>query len=321
MKKFRWLFLVVVVALFGVGVLFTQAESIEVLNADCEILEQDGDPWIVPGRELKGYCGTQGSQPGRRTGSFKEARHDNFDSLDPLYWDKLDTTFDCNQAIFSPQNVMEYPEGGFGLQMSAVEGAEKSYLSASIATKEAIDAQFTYGRFEIVLKPPKISGVLTAFFLYRFDPWQEIDVEFVGKDTTKLLVNVYYNPGKEGDLYNYGYRGTPVLIDLGFDASEDFHEYAMEWEQDEIRWFVDGNLVHVRSHGRPTPIPHLPMRLHINTWPNCSEELAGPMDASALPVRAEVRSVSISNWYPPPLTRLERFFDATDWRDDAAWIQ
>ncbi len=36
------------------------------------------------------------------------------------------------------------------------------------------------------------------------------------------------------------YRGTPVQIDLGFDASEAFHRYAIEWEPTGIRWFVDG---------------------------------------------------------------------------------
>jgi beta-glucanase (GH16 family) len=320
MKKSRWM-LLAVVALFGVGVLFTEAETLEVVKADCELLEHDGDPWIVPAHKLKNYCGTEGSLPGRRTGTFKTARHDPFGSLNPLFWDKLDTTFECNQAVFSPQNVVEHAAGGFGLKMTAVENGNKPYLSGSIATKDAADGQFTYGRFEIVLKPPKISGVITAFFLYRFDPWQEIDVEFLGRDTTKLLINVFYNPGKPGDLYNYGYRGTPVLIDLGFDASEDFHEYALEWEEDEIRWFVDGKLVHVRSQGRPTPIPHLPMRLYINSWPCCSDQLAGPMDAGSLPVSAEVKSVSISTWYPPPLTRLGRLFNAADWRDDAEWIR
>jgi beta-glucanase (GH16 family) len=61
--------------------------------------------------------------------------------------------------------------------------------------------------------------VITGFFLHRNSPRQEIDIEFLGNDTTKLLVNVYYNPGYEGARMEYGFRSTPTLIDLGFDAA------------------------------------------------------------------------------------------------------
>jgi len=322
MSRARWLTVGAVVALFGLGVLFARPERLEVVGSPCEPLAHDGDPWIVPADELSGYCEPSGrARPGKRTGVFELVRHDELSPVSADFWDQLDTTFFCNEAVFSPDKVVPRPAGGVGLELVAADHGDKPYLSGSIATKDLDHARFTHGRFEIVLKPPRASGVITAFFLYRFDPWQEIDVEFLGRDPTKLLANVFYNPGEPGDLYNYGYRGTPVLIDLGFDASEGFHAYAIEWEEDEIRWFVDGRLVHARSHGRPTPIPHLPMRLHVNTWPCCSEELAGPVEAAALPVSAEVRSVSISRWHPPPLVRLGRLFDAEDWREDAEWIQ
>jgi beta-glucanase (GH16 family) len=179
------------------------------------------------------------------------------------------------------------------------------------------------------MKPIKASGVLTAFFLYRFDPWQEIDMEFLGRDTTRILLNVFYNPGIAGDLYNYGYRGTPVIINLGFDAAEDFHRYAIEWDAEEIRWFVDDNLIHRRSAGSPTPIPHLPMRFHINTWPTCSQELAGAFSPEGLPLEAEFKSVSIYGWKPASLPWLSTFADyifpfsasSENWRKKADWIQ
>jgi hypothetical protein len=67
-----------------------------------------------------------------------------------------------------------------------------------------------------------------------------------GKNTTKMLVNVFYNLGTEGTKQEYGYRGTPVLIDLGFDAAKDFHKYEIEWCEKHIRWFVDEHLVYER---------------------------------------------------------------------------
>lgn len=330
MKPSRLLLASAVLALFAAGVLYEPASRIGSAHGKCEALEHDGEPWIVPAKKLKGYCGTPGEEPEQatRTGTFKLQRDDHLAPLDPLFWDRLDTTFFCNLATFSPDHAVSTPERGISLKLEEKTTGEKSFTSGSIATKNSRDAQYLYGRFETVLKPAKSSGVITAFFLYRFDPWQEIDAEFLGRDTSKLLVNVYYNPGEEGDLYNYGMRGTPVLIDLGFDASLDYHRYAIEWEAEELRWFVDDKLVHVRRAGRPTPIPHLPMRLHVNLWPCCSEELVGPFSAANTPAAAEVRSVTISHWYPSPLPHfLERFDslfssdDSADWRKKAKWIQ
>ncbi len=316
MKPSRWLPAVLLVGLFGAGVLHTPASRVAVEDAACEALEADGHPWIVPADELTGYCQAEhGPRFSTRRGSFDVLRDDGLASIDPSFWDTLDATFPCNLAQFQPRNVEPLPAGGvrFALKEEAV--GDRAMTAGDLATKDTADARFLYGRFEVEMKPAKASGVLTAFFLYRFDPWQEIDAEFVGGDTSHLLMNVYYNPGKVGDLYNYGYRGTPVRVALGFDASEAFHTYAIEWDADEIRWFVDDRLLHRRRSGEPTPIPHLPMRFHVNMWPTCSEELAGPLDTAALPLSSDVRRIRLSRWsIPPPAP-------PADWRAAAPWIQ
>jgi len=318
---------------FSFGVLYAPPVAIPFEGRPCETLEHDGDPWIVPEARMGGsYCPEPAQDPEShvvmRSGSFRSLRHDTLRRLDRGYWDRLDTTFFCNQAVFAPENLLARPGGGLDLRLRREERGDRHFTAASFATKDREDARFLYGRFEVVMKPSRVSGVLSAFFLYRFDPWQEIDAEFVGKDTTKLLFNVYYNPGREGDLYNYGFRGTPVRVDLGFDAADDFHRYTIEWDPSGLRFFVDGRLVHHRPAGLPTPVPHLPMRFHVNVWPTCSEELAGPLDASALPTQAEVREVNLWSWHPAPLTRVENFFrsliqsdDASGWRRDAGWIR
>ncbi|MGK6324759.1 family 16 glycosylhydrolase [Sphingomonas sp. DT-51] len=104
-----------------------------------------------------------------------------------------------------------------------------------------------------------------------------------------MLANVYFNPGDEGAAFGFGYRGLPCRIHLGFDASADFHAYAIEWSPGRITWLVDGVPVHERRSWDPTPIPHLPMRLHANLWAPRSVELAGRMDQSTLPAVAEFR--------------------------------
>jgi hypothetical protein len=114
-----------------------------------------------------------------------------------------------------------------------------------------------------------------------------------------MLVNVFYNPGLEGARFEYGYRGTPALIDLDFDASEDFHEYAIEWTSTAIRWSVDGRLVYKRLDWNPTPIPHLPMQLHFNLWHSRSRELAGRLDHTDLPAISELRALHVRSRRAP----------------------
>lgn len=71
------------------------------------------------------------------------------------------------------------------------------------------------------------------------------------------------------------------------------HRFAVEWDPWEIRWLVDGQLVHRRVNWEPTPIPHLPMTLHVNTWPSRSRELAGRVARRRLPAATVVRSIAV----------------------------
>lgn len=110
----------------------------------------------------------------------------------------------------------------------------------------------------------------------------------------------------------YGYRGTPALIDLGFDARDDFHEYAIEWAPTAIRWCVDGKVVYERLEWDPTPIPHLPMQLQCNLWHSRSRELAGRLDRNGLPAISELRTLSARSRHPagPALARAKGYTSA-----------
>ena len=324
-----WWRIGLVVLGFGVTVLYASVEPIQLAKRSCQAMAHDGDPWIVPANRVPGYCDPEGAEGvTHRTGRYETLREDTLHPVDPTHWDVLDDTFFCNLAAFSPGNVQAREEGVV-LRIDAAPGGAKAYRSGSIATRKLPSSDQRYGRYEAELRPVRASGVITAMFLYRFDPWQEIDMEVLGKDTTKVLLNVFYNPGEAGDLYNYGYRGTPVLMDVGFDLADSFHRYTIEWEADEIRFFIDDTLIHVRAAGRPTPIPHLPMRFHLNAWPCCSEELAGAFTGADLPLEAGLRRVRIASWEPSPLDGLRtlgiqlvrKAKGPADWRQNAPWLQ
>ena len=251
-------------------------------------LKSDSSPWIVPREDWYGLplaeCGEAVQRNSSSGGLF-----DKLGQLDNELWLLRNDTFPSNLALFRPSNFAIGNDDVVQLTLRQEHTPVREFTSASIASRR----RYLYGRFVADVKPSNVPGLITGIFLHRNAPRQEIDLEFLGKDTTKLLTNVYYNPGDEGTKLEYGYRGTPALIDLGFDAASDFHRYEIEWCCDFIRWRVDGQLVHERVMWAPTPIPHLPMQFNVNLWHSRSKELAGKLAARNLPARSYIRSIGV----------------------------
>lgn len=197
-------------------------------------------------------------------------------------------TFPGNLALFDRDGLVHNAEGAH-LVLSKTGMGNRPYRSGAFASVGA----FGHGRFEAEIRAARGSGLVTGFFLHRDSPRQEVDVELTGDDPKRLLVNVYFNPGDDGAEMGFGYRGSPCHIELGFDATLDFHLYAIDWRPGCISWLVDDKVVHDRVGWDPTPIPHLPMRLHANLWAPRSEELAGRIDETVLPSTATFRNVTI----------------------------
>ena len=115
---------------------------------------------------------------------------------------------------------------------------------------------YGYGLYEVSMKPIKNKGVVSSFFTYTGpsdgNPWDEIDIEFLGKDTTKVQFNYFTN----------GKGNHEKLYDLDFDATEEFHTYGFRWAKDSITWYVDGKEVHKADKD----IPVTPSKIMMNVW-------------------------------------------------------
>ncbi len=175
------------------------------------------------------------------------------------------------------------------MQLTKSENFVRPLAGAAIATH----AKFRFGRFGAELRAAAGSGVITGLFLHRNSPRQEIDIEILGHRPTEMLVNVFFNPGNAGTRLETGYYGTPVRIPLCFDATEGFHRYEIDWGADHIQWWVDGLLVHERSHWTPTPIPDQTMEVNVNVWSSESVRFAGAFDDSVLPSRVEITRLNL----------------------------
>ena len=252
-------------------------ESNEVVNFKKP--KHDGSPWLVESKKWWQGINT-GTAEGWSNFSGKKVKIiDSLEFLDTKHWLRRSDTFTDNLALFRPSNIKFVSGIGAVLSIKGESLGVRDYTAASICSQN----QYLFGKFEATIQASDVPGVVTGFFLYRNSPRQEIDIEIVGNRPYRLLINVFYNPGGEGANYDYGYRGAPSYIDLGFDASKASHRYSIEWSPNEILWFVDGNLVHRRVVWNPTPIPHLPMTVHANNWVTRSTQLAGRINNQKLP--------------------------------------
>ena len=140
---------------------------------------------------------------------------------------------------------------------------------------------YHYGDYEVSMKPSANGGTASTFFTCTgpYDvkdgtpnPHDEIDIEFLGKDTTHVQFNFFVD-GKGGNEY---------MHELGFDASEGFHTYGYRWEENAITWFVDGVPVYkvttdtsvesAKNVRIVEKIPSTPGRILTNYW--CGNERA-----------------------------------------------
>ena len=116
-----------------------------------------------------------------------------------------------------------------GIAELSLYDADKNY-GAEIKTTQG----YLYGYFGARMKVFSKSGTVQSLFTYNGPSagdyeHDEIDIEFLGKDTTKVQFN-YYDDGVGGHEYIY---------DLGFDASLEYHDYGFKWEENKITWYVD----------------------------------------------------------------------------------
>ena len=144
---------------------------------------------------------------------------------------------------------------------------------------------FGYGRYEVSMKALKNDGALSSFFTYTEpsdnNPWDEIDIEILGKDTTKVQFN-YFRNGKGNHEYMY---------ELGFDASQDFHTYAFEWHKNKIIWFVDGK----EAYQVNKAIPVTKAKVMMNAWAGKNvDDWLKPFNDKLLPIQAEYEWVKFT---------------------------
>ena len=119
----------------------------------------------------------------------------------------------------------------------------RDYTSARLTTQ--FKGDWTYGRFEIRAKLPNTQGIWPAFWLLPSrgvygsgTAGGEIDImEMIGSEPNRAYGTLHFGNPPERASNSYD-------LPSGEDYSQDFHNFALEWEPNEIRWYVDKKLFH-----------------------------------------------------------------------------
>ncbi len=222
------------------------------------------------GRDSGGASGTSGAQNNggaaagsAGTGAVASARcpdttwklvwGDDFDGASGAAVDGGKWTYDTGPNWYNGE-LQDYTSGTSNAFLDGngnlvIEARKESregrqYTSARLKTEGK--KTFTYGRFEGRMKLPYGQGMWPAFWMLGGNSWPntgEIDImENLGREPS-IAHGTMHGPGYSGAD---GPAGSYTLPG-GAHFSDDFHVFAIEWEANAIRWYVDDDLYSTKT--------------------------------------------------------------------------
>ncbi|KAJ9454153.1 Glucan endo-1 [Diplonema papillatum] len=190
--------------------------------------------------------------------------------------DKWNHEVNCNgggnneqQCYTSSSSNSWVSNGVLTIKAMPATGQTLPYSSARLNSKN--NGDWTYGKFEARIQLPSGQGSWPAFWMLPTDndygTWPlsgEIDI----MEAVNLKVggerNVHGTLHYGNPWPNNGYTGTTYLLPNGANPADGYHTYTVEWEEGEIRWYVDGthyqtqqrSTANYDSNGNPVSLKH-----------------------------------------------------------------
>jgi beta-glucanase (GH16 family) len=194
--------------------------------------------------------GDDGSRPGWRL-----VWHDEFDgpagsAPDPSKWNAQNGRNNANGELeyytARPSNLALDGNGNLVITAQREAYMGSAYTSARINTSGKFEQM--YGRFEARLQLPGGQGMWPAFWMLGNNAGQ---VGWPACGEIDIMENVGRSPEtSSSSLHGPGYSGGNPLtasyhLTGGFTTA--FHVFALEWEQNVVRFYVDDNLFETRT--------------------------------------------------------------------------
>ena len=194
---------------------------------------------------------------------WKLVWHDEFDGAKGAKLDSSRWVYETGGGGWG-NNQLEYDtdradnaalDGAGQLTITALKESYmgKSYTSVRLKTEGKFE--HAYGRYEPRIRIPFAQGMWPAFWLLGVDP---NNVGWPARGEIDVMENVGFEPGTiHGTIHGPGYSGERGLaaastLEMNARFADDYHLFAVEWEKDVVRWYVDGKLYHTRT---PADLP------------------------------------------------------------------
>ncbi|KAG8692668.1 hypothetical protein FRC09_011048, partial [Ceratobasidium sp. 395] len=125
-----------------------------------------------------------------------------------------------------------------------------------------------YGTISAMIRTGKWAGVVTAFITMS-DSKDEIDWEWPGAQVTEAQTNYFW-------LGKVDYSATQGTTVKGLtDTYVNYHNYTIDWQEDELKWLIDGNVVRTLKKADTLSstvpgryeYPTTPARVQLSLWP------------------------------------------------------
>lgn len=172
-------------------------------------------------------------------------------------------------------------------------GRSFAYTSARLDTKDHVS--FCYGKLVVRAKLPTGNGIWPAIWMLPQDPmiygvWPasgEIDImEARGRLPQQVSGTLHYGKdwdNKVTDEFSYQFENSAI---------NEFHDYGFEWNEESMRWLVDGHCYAERRQ-EPGIMPfdqpfYLVLNLAVGGWYDNV-----PVDEAALPAVMTVSEIRL----------------------------
>jgi beta-glucanase (GH16 family) len=215
-----------------------------------------------------------------------------------------------NELQYYTSNNTTVANGELTIQARQETVGGLNYTSARLRTLNKGD--WTFGRIEMRAKLPVGQGMWPAFWMlpsvtdYGFWPQSgEIDImETIGSIPEQVHGTLHYG----GEFPAHSSSGASTFLPTG--TAQNWHEYGIEWQSGEIRWYIDDQLFSTKNTwfttAAPFPAPfdvdfHVLLNLAVGgNWP-------GPPNGSTVfPQNYVIDYVRVYGLPvdPPPATEL-----------------
>ncbi|MDF1699357.1 MAG: family 16 glycosylhydrolase [Saprospiraceae bacterium] len=205
---------------------------------------------------------------------------------------------------YQPKNAV-VSDGSLKILARKEKVGKSQYTSAKLRTKGKAD--WTYGRFEASIKLPKGRGLWPAFWLLPTDEvyggWPrsgEIDiVELIGDKMDEIHGSMHF-----GKVWpNNSNVQASYHLNKG-EFSDEFHTFAIEWEEGEIRWLLDDHLYSTQRSEDIAPLKwpfdqnfHIVLNIAVGgTWPG------NPDETTSFPQAMEVEYIRVFDGFFPSIS-------------------